>query len=93
VATYEKIKKWIRTPECDANLAKLIVGGYTLYPSDFESCAGPSYINVDDVGVYYWPDPHPDTSCRSIVSNGTLSYGATIRVYTDQAFLLGLLPR
>ena len=93
MSTFGELKNWMRSTECESedpnikdlmdpeksNYADVIKGD--LYMN--QTCCGDCEVAADKVDVYYWPDPHADTSCLSIIGNETsdLAVGAT----TDKA--------
>ena len=48
------------------------------------SCCGACEMNVENVDIYYWPEPDVNTSCLSIIGDSVrpLDYGATTTAWS-----------
>ena len=93
MSAFGQLKNWMRSSECeseDPNIIDLTDPDKSNWADAVkddlfmnQTCCGYCVVAADKVDVYYWPDPHADTSCLSIIGNGTsdLAVGAT----TDNA--------
>ena len=75
----EKIKDWMRSPQCMASQTKY---GNVI---DEPTCCGSCFLGAQNVDVYYWPEPDANTSCLSLVGNSVhpIDYGATTASSVD----------
>ena len=75
----EKIKDWMRSPQCMASQTKY---GNVI---DEPTCCGSCFLGAPNVDVYYWPEPDANTSCLSLVGNSIhpIDYGATTASSVD----------
>ena len=74
MSAFAGLKKWMRTPQCFAAnpLIAEDPNDQTVYEGDEylnQTCCGNCELVADKVDVYYWPDPHADTSCLSIIGS------------------------
>ena len=82
---WEKIKRWMRSPQCSSaldvydELSKTSHGTSDRFYPDVSTCCLRCYIQAENVDLYYWPEPDTDTSCLSIIGGSVrpLDYGAT----------------
>ena len=83
-----QVKSWMRSPQCLSNATNWaasqpdLAGLATFYPNGDSGagfCCARCDISVRNVDLYYWPEPNVDTSCLSIIRNGSkyLDHGAT----------------
>ena len=58
---------------------------YHVVPGNIPCCCGSCEMNVQNVDIYYWPEPNVNTSCLSIIGDSVrpVDYGATRSVWTD----------
>lgn len=79
---FEEIKKFMRSSECGASLAKYD-GRHNLTKWTIENghnCCGQCMIEAQNVFIHYWPEANANESCKSIVGDGIpfgLYHGAT----------------
>ncbi len=82
---WQKIWQWMKTPQCLSafkiydEINGIINGNSEEFIRDDSRCCLRCYIQAEDVDLYYWPEPDPDTSCLSIIGESIrpLDYGAT----------------
>ena len=57
---------------------------YHIESGAIPSCCGACEMNVENVDIYYWPEPDANTSCLDIVGDSVrpLGYGATTTEWT-----------
>lgn len=74
-AELEKIKSWMRSPQCMSSGSAYIqsnsifMAGNTDPTHPANSCCGTGTLYTDNVEVYYWPVPEANTSCLSVVGD------------------------
>ena len=67
---FADLKDWMRTPECDKDNDDFNHGGWP--------CCEHCQLRVENVDIFYWPEPDADTSCLSIVEDKRpLDHGMT----------------
>lgn len=96
MSVFNDVKNWMRSPQCmleDPGIIEILAQSGSGYANVMKEdlfmnqtcCDNSAYCQVaaDQVDVYYWSDPHANTSCLSIVGDGEsdLAVGAT----TDQS--------
>lgn len=93
MSAFGELKNWMRSTECESENPQIIDLTDPEKSNDADAvkddlfmnqtCCGNCVVAADKVDVYYWSDPHADTSCLSIIGNETsdLAVGAT----TDKA--------
>ena len=74
ISAFTNLKNWMRTPQCYAAnpLIAEDPNDQTVYEGmEYlnQTCCGNCELVADKVDVYYWPDPHADTSCLSVVGS------------------------
>ena len=74
MSVFSEAKYWMRSPQCLSLLHELFYdpsheAWWQNYIAANHTCCNLCQINVDFVEVYYWPDPHADTSCHSVVGD------------------------
>ena len=86
MSAFDKAKEWMRSSQCDAESPSIIELKGTenadlVKENSFlnQTCCDNCQVAVDRVDIYYWPSPHADTSCLSIIGDGEsdLAVGAT----------------
>lgn len=85
LAEFQMMKDWMRTQECWSDLLEYD-RRHNITPEDVthkDFCCDTCHMGVENVDVYYWPDPNADTSCLSIVGdtiNPPAHGGTTIQI-------------
>lgn len=84
LADFEKIRNWMRSPQCVSAANEWITmtgypwgyvfeGGSNASRADSSliepSCCGACWLVVDTVDLYYWPEPDANVSCTSIIGD------------------------
>ena len=73
LSDFPVIRNWMRSPQCLSSSSEWasIFGVPQITASEGDSCCNTCYIAVQNVDVYYWPEPGSDSSCLSIIGNVT----------------------
>ena len=86
VSAFDDVKSWMRSPQCLSEDPTIIdqEGGDepNVIQEDLflnQTCCDNCQVAADQVDVYYWSNPHANTSCLSIIGDGNsdLAVGAT----------------
>ena len=86
ISAFGELKNWMRSTECESDNPSIIdlenTNEADVIKEDLfmnQTCCGDCEVAADRVDVYYWPDPHANTSCLSIIGDGVsdLAVGAT----------------
>lgn len=86
MSAFDKAKGWMRSPQCESEDPSIInlegTPNADVVKEDLflnQTCCDNCEVAVDLVDVYYWPSPHANTSCLSIIGDGEsdLAVGAT----------------
>ncbi len=86
-AAYAKFRDWMRSPQCVSaaheygeesheNASSMLEA---IGPESPGSCCGKCSLGVQNVDIFYWPEPNANTSCLDIVGDAVnpLGLGAT----------------
>ena len=86
MSAFDKAKEWMRSSQCASESPSIIELEGTedadlVKENSFlnQTCCDNCQVAVDRVDFYYWPSPHANTSCLSIIGDGEsdLAVGAT----------------
>lgn len=98
LAEWQKMKDWMRTPQCVSaagewqnmtgnhwDVDRLSTGYDPTEDTLSPSCCGMCSVQAQNVDLYYWPEPDANQSCLSIIGESVrpLDYGATTVTTTN----------
>lgn len=99
ISEFQEMKKWMRSQQCGSVGEEWTAAAESDFDPDShmavqmdplsyhitnESCCGVCETVVDNVDIYYWPEPDVNTSCLSIIGNSIkpIDAGATKSVWS-----------